>query len=72
MFPDGGRALEESGPGSLTCINAALTYYLNDMFGIFASFDYTVTVNGSNATTNKPSIYDDSSCYLTVGVEISF
>jgi len=42
------------------------------MFGIFASFDYTVTVNGSNATTNKPSIYDDSSCYLTVGVEISF
>ena len=65
--PAGARVLE-GGPGSLTCINAAFTYHLNEVFGIFASFDYAVAVNEGNRADG----YDDSACYLTAGVELSF
>ena len=65
--PAGARVLE-GGPGSLTCINAAFTYHLNEVFGIFASFDYAVAVNEGKRANG----YDDSACYLTAGVELSF
>ena len=70
--PVGARVLEE-GPGSLTCINAAFTYHLNEVFGIFASFDYAVTSNGGSAIgTTRANGWDVSACYLTAGVELSF
>ena len=74
QLSEGARALHEMGPGSLTCINAAFTYHLNEVFGIFASFDYAVTSNGSSVPSAIREDYgwDDSACHLTVGVELSF
>ena len=66
--PDSPRVLE-GGSGSLTFINAAFTYHLNEVFGIFASFDYAVAVNEGKERADG---YDDSACYLTAGVELSF